>query len=123
MYKSRPGQNKGEGYRAREDRGEHDGAKSELSRVETSTGCSSKDHSRVENNRALHSRPQRGTTQQNRGIVFWGNSSCHKLHCYLKAVSSGGETNAKPQKGMNKHTGVEMTSKEFTGTDNKALLP
>lgn len=121
MYKSRPGQNKGEGYRAREDRGEHDGAKRELSRIESSTGHR-KDHSRVEKNRAVHSRPQRGTHQQNRGIVFWGNSSCHKLHCYLKAVSSG-KTNAKLQKGVNKQTGVEMTSKEFAGTDNKASLP
>lgn len=62
------------------------------------------------------------TTEQNRGIVFWDNSSCQKRHCYLKAVSSG-ETNAKPQKGTNTQTGVEMTSKEFIGTDNKALLP
>lgn len=122
MYKSRPGQNKGEDYRAREDREEHDGVKRELSGVESSTGRGRKDHSRVEKNRAVHSRPQRGTTQQNRGIVFWGSSSCHKLRRYLKAVSSG-ETNAKLQRGMNKQTGVEMTSKEFTGTDNKAVLP
>lgn len=38
MYKSRPGQNKREDYRAREDRGEHDGVKRELSRVGSSTG-------------------------------------------------------------------------------------
>lgn len=122
MYKSRPGQNKGEDYRAREDRAEHNGVKKELSRAESSTGHGRKDHSRAEKNRAVHSRPQQGTHEQSRGIVFWGNSSCYKLQCYLKAVSSG-ETNAKLQKGVNNQTGVERTSKEFTGMDNKALLP
>ncbi len=76
----------------------------ELSRAESSTGRHSKDHSRVEKNRAVHSRPRQHMTEQSRGIVFWGNNSCHKLHCYLKAVSSG-ETNAKPQKGTNMRTG------------------
>lgn len=87
MYKSRLGQNKREGYRARKDRAEHDGVKRELSRAHDR-----KDHSRVERNRAAHI-----TRKQSRGIVFWGNSSCH---CYLTEISSG-ETNAKLQKVLN----------------------
>lgn len=54
--------------------------------------CKKEKHSRVEKN------TRRTTTQRSWGIVFWGNSSCHKLGCYLKAVSSG-ETNAKLQRG------------------------
>lgn len=54
MYKSRPGQNKGEDYRARKDREEHDRVKWELSGAESGTGHGRKVHSRVEKNRAAH---------------------------------------------------------------------
>lgn len=60
---------------------------------------------------ADHSEANTWTEERGGGGVFWDKSSCHKLHCYLKAVSSG-ETNAKASERREQQAGAEMTSKE-----------